>query len=82
MQPEAVLGPCYNGRMTTISVSLDDETYARLKAVADAEGKSVEELVVESAVALAVNADDELSARVMATRHLRRYPLLFERLGE
>ena len=30
--------------MTTISVSLDDETYARLKAAADAEGIAIEEL--------------------------------------
>lgn len=68
--------------MTTISVSLDDATYARLKAVADAEGMSIESLLATAAVEHAERTSEVVEARQMAERHLARYPELFKRLAE
>lgn len=68
--------------MTTISVSLDDETYARLKAVAEAEGVSVESLLASVAAERADRTGEVAEARRMAEQHLVRYPDLFKRLAE
>ena len=68
--------------MTTISVSLDDETYARLKAVAEAEGTSVENLLAAAAAERADRTSEVAEARRMAEQHLVRYPNLFKRLAE
>ena len=68
--------------MTTISVSLDDETYARLKAVAEAEGVSVEDLVAGSVTSQYCPSAVSSEVRALIDRQLESYRPVFRRLAQ
>lgn len=68
--------------MVTISVSLDDETYARLKAVAEAEGVSVEDLVAGSVTSQYCPSAVSSEVRALIDRQLESYRPVFRRLAQ
>lgn len=67
--------------MTTISVSLDDETYARLKAAADAEGLAVEDLAAGTLRNQYRSAEVSAEVNAIIERQVETYRPVFRRLG-
>jgi hypothetical protein len=67
--------------MTTLRITVDDDTHATLVALAKARGITVEELLIAAAETEA-RAAATAEARGMAEQHLARYPELFKRLAE
>ena len=68
--------------MTTISVSLDDETYARLKAAAEAEGIAVEELAADAVRSQYRPAAISTEVAGIIERQIEQYRDVFHRLAQ
>jgi len=71
---------CYDVRVTTLQITLDDEVYARLAARASQRSLTVEQMLEQAAVAEATAEGPD--AAEMARKHLARYPRMFERLSQ
>jgi len=67
--------------VTTLKITVDDDTHALLVALAKARGITVEQLLIAAAETEA-RAAEAAEAREMAEQHLARYPELFKRLAE
>ena len=71
---------CYDVRVTTLQITLDDDVYARLAARASRRSLTVEQMLEQAAVAeAAVQAPDPAAS---AREHMARYPRTFERLSQ
>lgn len=68
--------------MTTLTVELEDSTYERLRAQAEAEQVSIPSKVAQLVTAAIERESEVADAVEMARSHLQRYPVLFKRLAE
>lgn len=68
--------------MTTISVSLDDETFARLKAAAEAEGVPVESLASRALQTQYKPSEVSDEVRGIIERQIEAYRPVYRRLAQ
>ena len=69
--------------MTTVEVTLDDETFALLEEQARMSNVRVEDLLAAVAAAQAhATGDEAVRYHELARRHMARFPVAFQRLSE